>query len=87
MKNEVKLNRTCNYCKRNPGADPRNKNLWNGFFDGDTGQRVCWNCRDRHYYIKSNGTGETTYTEFPMSLNYPVPFEISRKKFKGKRKK
>jgi hypothetical protein len=72
------MNRRCNYCKKNPGADPNNENLWNGFFDGDTKQTVCSNCRDRHYKSKFK-KHEQTYTEFPLPLNNLMPFEVKRK--------
>lgn len=65
----------CAHCKTDPGPNPNNKNLWNGFYDGDTGQHVCWNCRDKHYIIKQGKDDGTTYTEFPVPLKMIAPFE------------
>ena len=39
----------CDYCQKDPGPDPRNKHLWNGFIDRCTGKHVCWGCKDVHY--------------------------------------
>jgi hypothetical protein len=69
------INKVCAYCKKNPGPNPKNKNLWNGFFDGDTKQHVCWGCHDRHYKKKQGKADGTTYTEFPVPLKMTAPFE------------
>lgn len=48
----------CDYCGAGEPS-PRNPLLWNGFKDGDTGHKVCWNCRNKHYAQKQ----QATYTE------------------------
>ena len=45
----------CDYCNTNPGSKPHSKALWNGFLDEDTGQHVCFRCRDEHYAQKADG--------------------------------
>lgn len=35
---------TCVHCHQDPGPDPNNPNLWNGFLDKDTNEHVCRNC-------------------------------------------
>ena len=77
-----KSNRTglkCSYCKIDPGPNPGNKSLWNGFFDKETGDSVCWNCHDKHYKKKTDSSGLTTYTEFPIPICQIGLFTIIKK--------
>jgi len=61
---------TCDYCGENPGFDPRNPALWNGYKDADTGNHICWKpkCRREHYAKKAK-EGKVTYSEIPVQIN------------------
>lgn len=48
------IDRTCDWCGKDPGRNPKNKKLWNGFYDRGTDMRICWNCREDYY--KNNKT-------------------------------
>jgi len=50
-------NLTCDHCGDNPGVDPTNPGLWNGFYDLDTKQHVCRKCCSIHYYRKAEAKG------------------------------
>lgn len=58
----------CDYCGEGH-FHPRNSSLFNGFRDGDTGQIVCFKCRDAHYFKKQKGVSgaPVTYTEIPIT--------------------
>lgn len=58
----------CNYCKKNPGTKSDKPHIWLGFYDKDTDQFVCWNCRDRHYKRKARTKFRFRYTEFPVII-------------------
>jgi hypothetical protein len=71
----------CSHCGKDPGPDPRNPSLWNGFLDKDNMERVCWSCQDGHYlqkFMKTYNLAEedlqfpvtisTTYSEFPLMI-------------------
>lgn len=57
----------CDICQQDPGAG-KNRNLWNGFYDQDTGQYVCWSCQREHYRQKAGTVHRDQYSEFPVSL-------------------
>lgn len=62
-------NITCDHCGKNPGFKPQNPFLWNGFFDHDTRQRVCYQCREKHYQKKAiefNLIRGMIYSEMPV---------------------
>ena len=68
MQLNIFTNITCGHCGNNPGFKPSNPVLWNGFYDRDTSQYVCWGCRQIHYQkkaIKFNFSG-MTYSETPV---------------------
>jgi len=60
--------KVCAVCGKNPGPDPRNKILWYGFLDKDTGQYVCLRkrCREKYYKQKSKTEHAGKYSEFPV---------------------
>lgn len=63
----------CTICHTDPGIGP-NGILFNGFYDQDTGDRVCWKCREKHYELKNMGPHAHKYSELPLvvSMNlYP----------------
>jgi len=64
----------CHYCGTNPGVNPESDNLWNGFFDGDTKEYVCWQCRKTHYQKKSVGTR----SEMPVVITLTPALPPSR---------
>ena len=62
-------------CRKNPGAKPGNKLLWNGFIDKYTnqlaclsGRQVCFDCRINHYEAQAKTKYKDLYTEFPVML-------------------
>lgn len=57
----------CKHCGKDPGIK-KGSNVWNGFYDGDLGYHVCFNCRDYHYYHKTENSGEYLFTEFPVTI-------------------
>jgi hypothetical protein len=57
---------SCVHCHQDPGRDPKNSHLWFGFLDLDTSERVCFQCRDFHYRIKSMTDKKGLYSEFPV---------------------
>jgi hypothetical protein len=65
-KAEIKGKKVCAHCRKDPGPNPQNKILWNGFYDKDTNQNVCWSCRDIHYRKKNKTQFAHLYTEFPV---------------------
>lgn len=56
----------CHYCKQNPGTT--NGVVWKGFYDGDTKQKVCWGCRDKHYQEKAATEYKGLFSELPVTL-------------------
>lgn len=48
----------CDWCLKDPGADPRNGYFWNGIRDMQTGMRICFKCRPDFY--KNNKTKPIT---------------------------
>ncbi len=58
--------KVCAHCGKDPGPKPTNKLLWNGFYDKDTKQLVCWNCHDIHYTRKNKTEFANLYSEFPV---------------------
>lgn len=42
----------CDWCHKDPGADPRNGYLWNGIRDMVNGLRICFKCRTDYYKNK-----------------------------------
>ncbi len=58
----------CDYCKLDPGAAPKNPDLWWGFMDADTQQRVCHRCRENHYIIKAKNRGTLVTMEVPKAF-------------------
>jgi hypothetical protein len=64
--NEVKIV-LCSYCNTDPGLKPGSETIWNGFFDKDTNQNVCWKCKRDHYARKFMNSGtKGLYSEFPI---------------------
>jgi len=60
----------CNHCKTIIGADPKNATLWHGFYDQDTEQHVCLNCKPLHYQKKfSQQQFRGLYSEFLVVIN------------------
>ncbi len=75
-------NKECVYCG-NGGSKPGNPSLWNGFQDQDTGDLVCFQCKEVHYISKAQRMGTLeikagkkrlyritgmTYSEIPVSV-------------------
>ncbi|MBC6425212.1 MAG: hypothetical protein GDA51_01810 [Ekhidna sp.] len=58
-------NKTCHYCGEGR-LDRRNPDLWDGFFDGETKQLVCSNCRSLHYRKKWHTEYRGMYSEYPV---------------------
>jgi hypothetical protein len=58
--------KVCVYCKKDAGRNPNNKNLWNGFYDQDTKDLVCWPCRKRHFLHKRATKFGFQYSEIPV---------------------
>ena len=56
----------CSNCKKNPGCDEENNLRWNGFYDRDTNEYVCNNCKKLHYQKKFKTEFAGLYTEFPV---------------------
>lgn len=44
----------CAHCRQDPGRNPNNPGLWNGFLDKETGEHVCHTCGK--FKWKINGT-------------------------------
>ena len=74
---------TCAHCNQDPGRDPNNSNLWNGFKDLDTGEHVCKPCGrvsikqncillGIHYYEKKQklfaGSNAMKFSEMPVMI-------------------
>ena len=58
----------CSHCKNDPGRDPKNPYLWNGFKDQDNKQNCCSNCKDHHYQVKALTDKKGMYSEFPLMV-------------------
>lgn len=58
----------CSHCHQDPGRNPRNEILWNGFLDKDTGEYACWSCYQVHYTKKKQGDRKGLYSEFPVMV-------------------
>lgn len=58
----------CSICNTDPGIGA-NGILFNGFYDADTGEKVCWKCRDKHYEIKNRGPYANRYSEMPLVIS------------------
>ena len=58
----------CSHCKTNPGCNPNNPLIFNGFYDQDTGEFVCWDCQKLHYEKKSKTEYKYLYSEMPVVL-------------------
>ncbi len=57
----------CDYCGEDPGIKEISSVVWNGFLDKDTGQHVCFRCRDAHYQKKFEIEDfKGLYSEFPV---------------------
>lgn len=62
---------SCDYCNTDPGIGT-NGNLFNGFFDSDTKQNVCWSCRDKHYKQKDQGQFAGMHSENPLVISMQI---------------
>jgi|GEM_PF-2656343 len=60
------LDKICAHCKKNPGVNPGNPLLWNGFYDKDTNELSCWDCYEKHYKKKSLTEHAEKFTEVPV---------------------
>lgn len=63
----------CEYCKTEIKLKDENGIVGLGFFDGDTSQIVCWECRGKHYLEKSKTKFADLYTEFPLIIRKTPP--------------
>lgn len=54
---------TCDHCGLDPGTNKKNAWLWNGFYDTDTRQYVCWGCKKYHYEQKAKTGLKGLYSE------------------------
>jgi len=54
--------KNCVHCQL-PPLPGSNKILFNGFRDADTGELVCWNCREMHYKNKQKSDFPNLYSE------------------------
>lgn len=84
---EKTINRKCAYCKEDPGEKPGNPHLWDGFFDADTREFVCFKCQGKHYEKKWKSENTGKYSEFPVLSKMKMPYEYQgkRKKVKGRK--
>jgi len=69
LRNTLPGKKICDHCHKDPGKQPGSKTAWNGFYDKDTDQLVCWSCRNIHYYKKWKTKLKGLYTEFPVYAN------------------
>ena len=72
----------CSHCGNNPGVKPLTDNtppapspegndsscVWNGFYDADTKEYVCWNCVQLHYEKKRITIHTGCYSEMPVTI-------------------
>ncbi len=58
----------CEHCGKNPGFRPDKPQLWNGFYDADTKQYFCFDCRREHYIKKQKTDFANQYSEMPVVL-------------------
>lgn len=58
----------CSHCHQDPGPDPRNGYIWDGFWDMDTLQHVCRHCIDVHYREKWKTEKKRLWSEFPVMV-------------------
>lgn len=58
----------CSLCRGDPGFKNNNPELWNGFYDLDTGDRVCIHCKTKHYQQKNSGPKKNLYSELPIVI-------------------
>lgn len=58
----------CVHCNANPGHKQNNPQIWNGFYDKDTGEFVCWDCQKLHYEKKLKTEYKYLYSEMPVVL-------------------
>jgi len=56
----------CSICLQDPGRDRGIQ--WNGFWDANTRQLICWPCRDHHYKLKAANGLPGLYSEMPVPL-------------------
>lgn len=61
----------CSHCNTDPGIGT-NGNLFDGFFDSDTKQNVCWACRETHYKQKGAGEHAGKYSETPLMISMQI---------------
>ena len=60
--------KTCDHCGLQPKPRKDKEHLFHGFRDADTGELVCWNCREVHYEKKATGEYENLYSELPEMI-------------------
>lgn len=61
----------CVHCHMDPGVNKHNLHKWNGFYDMDMEQHVCYACKDYHYWTKQCQGKGGFYSEFPVVLSSP----------------
>ena len=66
----------CDHCGLVPPPNPRNENIWNGFRDADTGEKVCWDCRHDHYSKKYRGPHAGKISESPIPIIHEAPTKV-----------
>lgn len=70
----------CSHCGNDPGTK-EGSIVWNGFLDKDTGEKVCFNCKDLHYYKKfKNPDLAGLFTEFPITIKNPLGVLMEKEK-------
>ena len=57
----------CDYCGKG-APSPKHPHLWDGFYDRDTKQYVCWHCKAEHYKAKYKTKFRGQYSEMPVVL-------------------
>lgn len=70
----------CECCHEDPGRG-KNPSLWNGFYDQDTNQYICTNCKPAHYIAKAQTEHKGLYSEVPVVVKtWQINQEIQEKK-------
>ena len=68
----------CVHCGNDPG--PKNRtdeiSIWNGFFDKDTREAVCWDCQDLHYEKKNKTSFKHLHHEIPVLVRVMGQLEL-----------
>lgn len=72
----------CAHCGKDPGfSEPAH---WEGFYDADTGAKVCDACRNIHYQKKALGIHKGKFSEMPVIIAGVYEFPAKKVNFSKK---